>query len=170
MKTWIIIMFMSFPVLAMAQVKDVTIQASGLTCSMCSNAIFKALKSLDFVENVDANIKTSSFVVAVKPGATIDFDRLKGKVEDAGFFVANFTVNYRFDQLAVSNDKHVQVGNNTFHFLNVKDAVLSGEKKIRLLDKGFVSAKEYKKNGSLTKMACYKTGEEGGKRIFHVTL
>jgi copper chaperone CopZ len=170
MKNLLIIVLISLTASVQAQVKAVTIQASGLTCSMCSNAIFKALKSVDFVEKVDANIKTSSFEVTVKPGADVDFDKLKNKVEDAGFFVAGFIVKYNFDDLAISNDKHVQVGKYTFHFLGVKDGKLSGEKKIRFLDKGFVSAKEYKKNGSLTKMACYKTGMENNNRIFHVTI
>lgn len=170
MKNLIIIIFIVLAASAQAQVKGVTIQASGLTCSMCSNAIFKALKTVDFVDKVDANIKTSSFEITVKPGAIIDFDKLKGKVEDAGFFVAGFTVNYNFDDVSIANNAHVKVGNSTFHFLNVKNTVLSGEKKIRFLDKGFVSAKEYKKNSNLTKMACYKTGEEQGTRIFHVTI
>ncbi len=170
MKKLFLMMVVLFSVAAQAQVKSVTIQASGLTCSMCSNSIFKALKTLDFVENVDANIKTSSFDISFKPTAAVDFDKLKAKVEDAGFFVANFTVIYNFDNLTVSNDKHINVGNSVFHFLNVKDGILSGDKKLRLLDKGFVSAKEFKKNSSLTKMACYKTGEENKKRIFHVTI
>ena len=153
-----------------AQVKTVNIQASGLTCSMCSNSIFKALQTLDFVDKVDANIKNSSFNISFKPGTDIDFDKLKAKVEDAGFFVANFTVVLNFEKLAIANDTHVNVGKSVFHFLNVKNTELSGDQTIRLLDKGFVSAKEYKKNSSLTKMACYKTGEENGKRIFHVTI
>ncbi len=170
MKNLIVVIFIAWGVSAHAQVKGITIQASGLTCSMCSNSIFKALKTVDFVEKIDANIKTSSFEITVKPGAIIIFDKLKGKVEGAGFFVASFIVNYNFNELAITNDAHVKVDNSTFHFLNVKNTVLSGEKKIRFLDKGFVSAKEYKKNSGLTKMACYKTGEENGKRIFHVTI
>jgi len=170
MKLIISVILVFFSIGVQAQVKNVTIQASGLTCSMCSNSIFKALKTLDFVDKVNANIKTSSFEIAFKPKAVVDFDRLKAKVEDAGFFVANFTVTYNFDNLAISNDKHINVGNSVFHFLNVKEDVLSGDKKIRLLDKGFVPAKEFKKNSSLTKMACYKTGEENQKRIFHVTI
>lgn len=170
MKKFIIVILVLFSGFAHAQVKGVTIQASGLTCSMCSNSIFKALKTLDFVNNVNPNIKTSSFEVAFKPNAEVDFDKLKAKVEDAGFFVASFIVTYSFDNLAIANDKHINVGNSVFHFLNVKEGVLSGDKKIRLLDKGFVSAKEFKKNSSLTKMACYKTGEENQKRIFHVTI
>jgi copper chaperone CopZ len=170
MKNLIIIILVLFSCVANAQPKTITIQASGLTCSMCSNAIFKALKTLDFVDKVDANIKTSSFEISFKPGAEIDFDKLKKKVEDAGFFVANFVVTWQFDAVAISNDKHVTVGKTIFHFLNVKDEVLSGETKIRLLDKGYVSAKEFKKNSSFTKMPCYKTGEENSKRIFHVTI
>ena len=168
-KIFLIITFL-FSVAAQAQIKKVTIQASGLTCSMCSNSIFKALKTVDFVEKVEANVKTSSFDISFKPDAEIDFDKLKAKVEDAGFFVADFTVTYHFDGLVIANDKHVTVGKSVFHFLNVKDEVLSGDKKIRLLDKGYVSAKEFKKNSSLTKMGCYKTGTENEKRIFHVTI
>jgi copper chaperone CopZ len=170
MKKLILLMVVFISVASQAQVKNITIQASGLTCSMCSNAIFKALKTLDFVENVEADIKTSSFNISFKPAAEIDFDKLKDKVEDAGFFVAKFTITWHFDNLSVVNDTHVTVGNRVFHFLNVKDGVLSGEKKLRLLDKGFVSAKEFKKNSSLTKMACYKTGEENKTRVFHVTI
>ncbi len=170
MKKILIVIVLLIPVAGMAQVKRVTIQASGLTCSMCSNSIFKALKTLDFVDQVDANIKNSSFGISFKTGSPIDFDKLKEKVEDAGFFVANFTVIIKVEKLAISNDTHVNVGNTVFHFLNVQDKVLSGDHTIRILDKGFVTAKEFKKNSSFTKMACYKTGMEHEKRIFHVTI
>jgi len=173
-------MLVLFSFTSVAQVKTVSIQASGLTCSMCSNAINKAIKSLDFVDKVDANIKNSSFDVSFKPGSNIDFDKLKKKVEDAGFFVARFTASVNFDKVAIVNDDHVVIGNTVFHFLNVKDQTLNGDKTIRLLDKGFVTAKEYKKNIIYTKMECYKTGVAGaccakdnlpaGKRIFHVTI
>jgi copper chaperone CopZ len=170
MKNSIIICLICFCFAAKAQVTKVSLQASGLTCSMCSNAINKALQSLNFVEKVDANIKNSTFDIAFKPNSNVDFDKLKKKVEDAGFFVANFKVTVHFDNIAVASDTHVDLGTTTFHFLNIKAATLSGDKTIRLLDKGFVPAKEYKKNSSLTKMACYKTGEKNGKRIFHVTI
>jgi len=169
-----------FSLVSGAQVRTVNLQASGLTCSMCSNAINKALKSLDFVEKVQANIKTSSFDISFKAGAKPDFDQLKKKVEDAGFSVAKFTATVHFDRVAVVNDNHVVIGDMVYHFLNVNDQTLNGDKVIRLLDKGFVSAKEYKKNSGLTKMECYKTGVAGpccakdnlpaGKRIFHVTI
>ncbi len=170
MKTILISVFAVLCLSAGAQIKKATLQASGLTCSMCSNAINKSLKSLDFVEKVEANIKNSSFDVTFKPGTAIDFDKMKAKVEDAGFFVAQFTAFINFNNTAVENDSHVAAENMTFHFLNVNKQVLTGEKKIRLLDKGFLPAKDYKKNNAFTKMPCYKTGEENGKRIFHVTI
>ena len=170
MKKIVVIILVLAALTSKAQVNHVTIQASGLTCSMCSNAINKAIKSLDFVEKVDANIKNSSFDISFKPNAAVDFDKLKKEVEDAGFFVASFTATIHFDNVTVINDSDVSVGPTTFHFLNVKGQTLTGNKMIRILDKGFVSAKEYKKNSSFTKMECYKTGEENGKRIFHVTI
>jgi copper chaperone CopZ len=170
MKNLIVISLISFCFTAKAQITKVSLQASGLTCSMCSNAINKAIQSLDFVEKVDANIKNSTFEILFKPNSNIDFDKIKKKVEGAGFFVANFTATMHFDNIAVANDTHLDLGATTFHFLNVKTETLSGDKTIRLLDKGFVPAKEFKKNSSLTKMPCYKTGEENGKRIFHVTI
>jgi copper chaperone CopZ len=170
MKNIFFITAVLFSFAAKAQVTKLSLQASGLTCSMCSNAINKAIKSLDFVDKVDANIKNSTFDIVIKPNSNVDFDKVKKKVEDAGFFVASFTAIVQFDNVAIANDAHVNVGTNDFHFLNVKNQTLSGNKTIKILDKGFVSAKEYKKNSSLTKMPCYKTGEENGKRIFHVTI
>ena len=163
-----------------AQVTSVSLQASGLTCSMCSNAINKSLKTLSSVAAVEPNIKTSTFVIAFKEGSKVDFDELKKKVEDAGFFVSDLQATMKFDNVALQNDQHINLDGTTFHILNSKDQTLNGTKTFRVIDKGFVSAKEYKKNGSLTKMECYKTGttaaccvKEGlpaGTRIFHVTI
>lgn len=164
-----------------AQVKKVTIQASGLTCSMCSNSINKSLKSIPYIDKVTPNIKTSSFDISFKPNAVVNFDQLKKKVEDAGFFVAKFTAVVNFEKQKVENDDHVVVHNTAYHFLNVKGQEVAGDKTIQLLDKGYVSAKEFKKNSSFTKMECYKTGVAGNcckhkknisptARIFHITL
>ena len=166
MKNLIIIILVLFSGAVHAQVKTVNIQASGLNCSMCSNSIFKALKTLDFVEKVDPNIKASSFDISFKPGADIDFDKLKAKVEGAGFFVANFTVTYHFDGLAIANDKHVAVGKSVFHFLNVKDAVLSGDKKIRLLDKGLYLQKNLKRTAASLKCPVIKQAKMKEQEFF----
>lgn len=163
-----------------AQVTNVNLQASGLTCSMCSNSINKALRTIAYVDNVVPNIKNSTFNITFKPGAKVNFDQLKKKVEDAGFFVAKLTATVQFNNVSIEEDAHVTVNDMVFHFLNVKSQTLNGQKEIQVIDRGFVSAKEFKKNSAFTKMDCYKTGVAGsccskhgvnsGSRIFHVTI
>ncbi len=68
-------------------IKKVSLVASGLTCSMCSKAIFKALTKLDFVEEVKVDIELSKFVLTFKSGKTVVIDQIKSAVADAGFSV-----------------------------------------------------------------------------------
>ena len=163
-----------------AQFKTANLQATGLTCAMCSNAINKAVQKLAFVESVKADIKNSSFFITFKSGMEADIDALKNAVEGAGFSVGALQMNGSIDQLNVAADKHVKIGNNYFHFLNIKEQTLQGEFSIQVVDKGFVSAKIYKKYCGFTHMACMQTGKadnccsgEGiasGTRIYHVTI
>lgn len=163
-----------------AQFKSASLQAAGLTCAMCTKAINKALEQVSFVENVKVDIKTSSFLVNFKAGVPVDFDVMKKAVEDAGFSVAKLKVTGVFDKVDIQNDAHVQIAGKTFHFLNVSKQTLQGEKAITLVDKDFVSAKEFKKYSAATSMACVKTGKaqtcctkEGAAadaRIYHVTI
>ncbi len=145
-----------------AQVIKVSMQASGLTCSMCSNAINKSVKSLNFVDNVNANIKTSTFEITFKPNAQVNFEELKKRVEDAGFFVSQFVATFRFNNLLVKENEPVKIGDKTLRFINVKDRALNGDKAIRILNKGFVSLKEYKKNAV--------TSPVKGSNIYMVTI
>jgi copper chaperone CopZ len=144
-----------------AQVSKVSIQASGLTCSMCSNSINRSLKTIDFVENVNPNIKNSSFEITFKNGSNVDFDKLKKKVEDAGFTVANFVATVNFNNVLVKNNQPVKIGDKTFYILNAKDQQLSGAKQVRVVDKGFVSNKEYKKNS---------LAASTGRGVYNVTI
>ena len=163
MKTIFLIAAIVYSVAASSQVTKVNLQASGLTCSMCSNAINKALRSLDFVEKVDANIKTSTFEITFKPNSKVDFDKLKKKVEDAGFSVAGFAATMHFNNVKVKSSEPVTVGDKTLQFVNVKEQTLNGPKTIKIIDKGFVSSKEYKKNSIAA--ADQKTG-----KVYHVTI
>ena len=160
MRTILVIAAIMFSVAANAQVTKVSLQASGLTCSMCSNAINKALKSLDFVDKVDANIKTSTFEITFKPNSKVDFDKLKQKVEGAGFSVAGFTATMQFNNVKVKSNEPVTIGDKTLQFVNVKEQILSGTKTIKVIDKGFVSSKEYKKNSVAS----------AGSKVYHVTI
>ncbi|HZJ61056.1 MAG TPA: heavy-metal-associated domain-containing protein [Chitinophagaceae bacterium] len=145
-----------------AQVMKVYLQASGLTCSICSNAINKSLKTLDFVDKIDADVKRYTFELSFKSNSSVDFGKIKRKVEDAGFSVSSFVASIDFDNVQFKSDQPVRIGGNTLLFVNLKDQALSGETMVRLVDKGFISSKEYKGN-SFSKSRT----DEG---VYHVSL
>ena len=72
-----------------AQFTKASLQATGLTCAMCSNAINKALLRVPFVESVKSDIKNSAFSIVFKTGQEVEIDALRKAVEDAGFSVGN---------------------------------------------------------------------------------
>jgi copper chaperone CopZ len=67
--------------------KKVTLVASGLTCSMCSKAIFKSLTKLHFVEEVKVDIEKSKYILCFKTDSKVDIAQIKKAVTDAGFGV-----------------------------------------------------------------------------------
>jgi len=169
-----------FAVQSQAQFSKATLQATGLTCAMCSNAINKALQAVPFVESVKSDIKNSAFNIVFRKDALVSIDALKNAVEDAGFSVGSLRITGNFNGLKVGNDEHVRIGDTHFHFLDVKEQTLEGEKTITVVDRNFVTAKQFKKISSLSKMSCVQTGKaetcctrEGataGTRIYHVTI
>jgi hypothetical protein len=78
----------------------------------------------------------------------------------------------------VENDKHIRIGSRNFHFLNISSQVLEGEKTITMVDRDFLSAKQFRKFSNSTKMNCVNTGKAEGcceaveenSRIYHVTI
>jgi len=117
-----------------AQISKAEIRATGLTCSMCSNAINKQLKSLPEVVNVETDLNTNTFVVSLAEGNALTPLIFKQKVEKAGFFIGS---------LIVTVDSETVMKNP---YIIVKD---SGNKpkqiQVQVLDKGFVTEKEFKK-------------------------
>ena len=163
-----------------AQFTNARLQATGLTCAMCSNAVNKALQRLPFVEKVYSDIKNSAFDIKFKKETVVDIDGLKLAVEDAGFSVGNLKLTGQFTDVRIENDRHVKIGKDNFHFLKVSSQVLDGEKTIMVVDKDFLTAKESKKYDDATDKSCYKDGKaadccvkEGvpkNTRIYHVTI
>jgi copper chaperone CopZ len=162
-----------------AQIKSATLSASGLTCSMCSKAIFKALQKVPSVKSVEADIEGSKYQIAFKEGATIVLDDLKKAVEGAGFSVAGLQVTAVFPPTPIANDAHIQYGGSTYHFLNVPNATISGEKTFTVVDKKFLPDADYRKYAKFTTMKCVETGRmaaccsnngTAGTRVYHVTL
>lgn len=165
---------------AQAQFTRASLQATGLTCAMCSNAINKALEEVPFVESVKSDIKNSAFNIVFKQGAEVEIDAIGKAVEDAGFSVGNLKITGTFEDLKVDNDQHIKIGKNVFHFIGIGEQSLSGEKTLMLVDKNFLTAKQFKKFSAATKMSCVKTGKAAAccisegipaeARIYHVTI
>jgi copper chaperone CopZ len=149
MKKFILFIAVTISVTVKAQVSAVSLQASGLTCSMCSNSVNKALQAVDFVREVDADIRTYTYLISFKPNSVIDFDMLRKSVENAGFTVCSFVVTIHFDSVRVNNSDPVAIQNKILLFPQSTDRLLNGDIRVAILDKGFVSAKEYKKNAFL---------------------
>ena len=95
-----------------AQFSKADLQATGLTCAMCSNAINKALQKVSYVESVESDIKNSSFAIVFKKDAVVNIDALKEAVEDAGFSVGGLRLTGLFNELKITADQHIKIGNS----------------------------------------------------------
>jgi copper chaperone CopZ len=134
MKNIIITLFtLFFAIQSNAQIVKAEIIATGLTCSMCSNSINKQLKSLSEVASVDTDLNTNTFTITMKPNSNVSPKLFKDNVEKAGFFVGSLVLF--MDTNSVTN------------FINVEEKELPSSKeiKVQILDKGFITDKEFKK-------------------------
>lgn len=166
---------------ASAQIQSASLKADGLTCSMCSKAIYKALLKVPFVQDVTPDIEGSTYTIAFKPGVPVSPDRLAQAVTGAGFTVGKLQLTARFANVPVEADTHLPYDGAVYHFLAVPKSTLSGERTVTLVDKGFLPAAARKKYAGATSMACFETGTlqpccaktvgvAAGTRVYHVTL
>ncbi|MCW4469801.1 heavy-metal-associated domain-containing protein [Flavobacterium sp. MFBS3-15] len=150
------------------QLKKAEILATGLTCSMCSNAINKQLKALDGVESVETDLNTNTFTVSFRDGNAITPATLKSSVEKAGFFVGSMVVTLELSNVLPKDNTTLQAGDATFVFIDSKEKALNGETKLKIQDKGYITQKEYKKlQKSYSKYPTYSAENEND---FHVKV
>lgn len=172
-----LIAFMAFAGMAGAQVQQARLQASGLTCSMCSKAVLNALQKVPGVKAVEVNIDRQEYILSFQE-SPFELDALSKAVEDAGFSVSALSVTTNVSPQKLEKDKHIDIGGKTFHFLNGAGRELPATATFRVVDKAFVSDKEFKKVSSLSAMACVKTGKmeaccskkTAAQRVYHVLL
>ena len=178
-KIILVILGLLLAISSFAQIKSATLSASGLTCSMCSKAIYKALGKVPSVKSVDADIEGSKYHIVFKENTVIVLDDLKKAVENAGFSVASLQVTAQFPPVEIANDTHIEYGGSTYHFLNVSGQTISGDKTFTVVDKKFLPDAEYRRYAKMTTMKCIETGRmaacctkggAAGTRVYHVTL
>lgn len=180
MKSILMLLAFFIGVQANAQFTKASLQASGLTCSMCSKAVKVALEEVAFVEKIQVDIKNQQYNLTFKPNAAVSFDALSKAVEDAGFSVASLKVTADVNNITLEKDKHLQIGDQYFHFLNAAGKQLNGAITFSIVDRSFVSAKEFKKWSKASKLECVQTGKASTcctkenvaeqARVYHVVI
>ena len=134
MKQIIIVIMIAFTNQINAQITKAEIIATGLTCSMCSNAINKQLKTIAEADSIQIDLNANKFTVFFKNEVEITPEILKSKVEKAGFFVGDMIIH--FNSTKITKNQYV-----------ILEGSLNGNKnnKARVIDKGYTTNKEYKK-------------------------
>jgi copper chaperone CopZ len=177
-KTVLFIAIMLAVVQLNAQFTRATLQATGLTCAMCSNAINKALQAKPFIESVKSDIKNSSFSIVFREKADFDIDDIRKAVEDAGFAIGSLKLAGNFNGIRIGDDAHAQIGERHFHVINASGKTLNGEQTVTVVDKDFLTAKQFRKFTEASKMKCLQTGKSAsccpnvaaGTRIYHIMI
>ena len=146
-----------FTTISNAQISKVEIRATGLTCSMCSNAINKQLKSMPEVADVATDLNTNTFTVTLKEGNDLNPKAFKDKVEKAGFFIGSLVVTA----------KSATITKNFYILINDKKSNAS-EVQFQVVDKGYVTEKEFKKlSKSYKSIVTYASNNEDD---FHIKM
>jgi len=157
-KAVLLVIFVTlFTTTSFAQISKAEIRATGLTCSMCSNAINKQLKAMPEVKNVEIDLNTNTFIVSLSENNSVKPSIFKEKVEKAGFFIGSLILTTTSETIK----------NSSFVVVNGKQNN-SKEVKIQILDKGYVTDKEFKKlSKSLKNALTYNNNNEND---FHIQI
>lgn len=146
---------------AKAQFTTAELQVSGLTCSMCSKATEKSLRTLPFIGEIRADLNRNLFVISFKKDVPVNLEQISKKVQNAGFFVNNLKATFNFDRIKVSNSTF-NYGGDTYRLVNAADKTLAGPVLITVVDKGFAPASVYKK---------YNTADKApAGRVYHISI
>jgi copper chaperone CopZ len=81
---------------ASAQFTKAELRADGLTCSLCSSTTYKQLKTLDFIDSIGMDLDHATFLLYFNKDKTVDFEKIRNKVEFAGYTVGMLKTTYRF--------------------------------------------------------------------------
>ncbi len=151
-----------------AQIQKMELIATGLTCSLCSNSIFKKLEEISEIDSISTDLNTNTFVLFLKKDNLLSPKLIKEKVEKAGFFIGDLSISiFMNNYQAYENSKFV-FQNDTFIFLETKSQTLNGIVKAKIIDKGYVTHKEYKKYSK--KYLSNKTYNFDDDSIYHLII
>lgn len=157
-----LILFITSITAAKAQFTKAELQVSGLTCSMCSKATEKSLRTLNFIGDIKADLNRNVFVITFKKDVTVNLDQISKKVENAGFFVNNLKATFNFENVKINNNA-LSYGGDSFKLVNGEGKVLTSPVAVTVVDKGFAPVSVYKKYSANEKA-------EAGGRVYHISI
>lgn len=148
---------------ANAQITKAELQVSGLTCSMCSKATEKSLRTLDFISDIKVDLNRNIFLLTFKKDAPVNIDMISKKVQGSGFFVNNLKLTFNLSNVKLDNNYFGFEG-NTYKLMNGTTQMLNGPVAVTVVDKGFAPPNVYKKY--------QPTSADNGKpgKIYHVVI
>lgn len=147
---------------ANAQFTKAELQVSGLTCSMCSKATEKSLRTLGFIGDVKADLNRNVFVLTFKNNAPVNLEQISKKVQGAGFSVSNLKATFNFANIKIT-DKQFNYGGESYRIVSPLNKQPQGLATFTVVNKGFAPVSVYKKYSSITNDA--KAG-----KVYHITI
>lgn len=147
---------------AHAQFSQARLQATGLTCALCSKSIHQALGKLSFVESVQPDLKSSSFDLRFKVGQPVSVASMRTAVEDAGFFIGELTLQMERSLSEQETVDGALVDQGTTYRIEGK---LGQSKTVQVIDHGFMSDKEFKRLSARYK---YLTTAKSEQPVVHL--
>ena len=138
---------------ANAQITKIELQATGLTCSMCSNAINKQLSKLKDVDSVRTDLNTNTFYIYLQSNNQLTPLDIKNSVEKTGFFVGALVIIGNISGLPVEQYVLLQ-------------PTMPNINRYQVMNKGYVTAKAYKEKQK--EYAATKSYKQVDKNKFHL--
>jgi copper chaperone CopZ len=152
---------------SIAQIQSVSLQAGGLTCSMCSRAIYKSLQKVPDVASVQEDIEHSSYHIQFSDPSKTSLENLQRAVRDAGFSVVRMEIKANFKNAEVASDSTLKLNDMTVKFVGIRQQRLNGVIRLLILDRDYLLEKDRKKYAGSFE---YVPASGGDAPVFHVTL
>ncbi|MBK7763693.1 MAG: heavy-metal-associated domain-containing protein [Bacteroidetes bacterium] len=165
-KLIIILSYLIFSISSNAQIQKAELVATGLTCSMCSNAIYKKLTAIKGVDSVAIDLNENLFTIFLAKDSKVKPSELKESVEKAGFFVGSLILTFPKENFTQYYRTELRTENVTYILMNQQFEIVGNTIQVRIMDKGYVTSKEYKKYTN--KKLQYMSKVTNSGELYHV--
>lgn len=140
MKYLLFFIFFLLNTKAKAQIQSIDVSASGLTCSMCSKAIFKSLSQLDFVSDVKVDLEKSIYTLTFKSPEQVKIEDIRDAVYDAGFAIETMQMTANFPSSKAINNEVVLLLGYQFKWKLTGEKNIKNPQKVKFLNKDLLPA------------------------------